>query len=134
MDRETALRLAREAGLGYHLPVTADLPGTWVGTNIDVLERFAALVLDEHVDNGPWTARHSHEGTYVDSDDFTHDVCLKILGDFGDDALKLSYAKGIARQLNGQTMQVPDGFSLVLADIFKIMLATARKESSNVKG
>jgi hypothetical protein len=48
------------------------------------------------MDKGPW-----HAGvTAVYSDDFTHDVHLRIHGDFADDNQREEYAKGLALMLN----------------------------------
>jgi len=48
------------------------------------------------MDKGPW-----HAGVVaVYSDDFTHDVHLRIHGDFADDKQREEYAKGLALMLN----------------------------------
>jgi hypothetical protein len=53
-------------------------------------------------DRGPWTAGQTEERrVYLDSDDFEHDVRLYIDGDFASTEDRLKYAKGLAKQLNG---------------------------------
>lgn len=42
INRDTLVRLAAAAGLGQHLPPEPGLPGTWYGTDLDALERFAS--------------------------------------------------------------------------------------------
>lgn len=57
----------------------------------------------EHLDKGPWsvvTTPLPEEGTYLESDDFTHDVRLKISGDFGNIADRERYAFALAEALN----------------------------------
>ncbi len=47
---------------------------------------------------GTWGA--DINGKFIESDDFTHDVRLKIDGDFESDEQRIAYAKEIARRLN----------------------------------
>lgn len=47
-------------------------------------------------ESGKWFA----EGDNICSSDFTHDVCLKVSGDFESDEQKEEYAREIARRLN----------------------------------
>jgi len=59
-----------------------------------------ALVGQERVpDQGPWVA--SADGKTIDSDDFDHDVLLKVGGDFYGDADRHAYAVALANALNG---------------------------------
>lgn len=51
----------------------------------------------EH-DKGPWTV--SDNGKILYSEDFTHDVVLKIHGDFYGDEQRKRYADNIAAKLN----------------------------------
>jgi hypothetical protein len=52
------------------------------------------------MDKGPWKVIHdTHDAPLVGSDDFTHDVWLRISGDFGD-AEKLQYAEWLCEVLN----------------------------------
>lgn len=51
-------------------------------------------------ERGPWTARQDDSQTFVESDDFMHDVRLIVDGDFASPAQKLAYAEEIARRLN----------------------------------
>src|SRR5690606_26291980 len=44
--------------------------------------------------------------TFIESDDFTHDVRLYVDGDFADQDEKLAYALGIADQLNAASQPV----------------------------
>lgn len=70
----------------------------------------AARELEQPEDNGPWTAGVTDEAfprTYVESNDFTHDVRLYVSGDFGDEGEKLLYAQGIARMLNQSRLPRP---------------------------
>ena len=50
------------------------------------------------IERGPWRA--SKDGRCIESDDFTHDVTLRVTGDFEDDTQRAAYAKEIARRLN----------------------------------
>ena len=49
-------------------------------------------------DKGPWTT--NLDGKYIQSDDFTHDVILRIGGDFESDEQRRAYAQGLADILN----------------------------------
>lgn len=51
-------------------------------------------------ERGPWTARQDGVKTFIESDDFTHDVRLYVDGDFASQEQKLAYATEIARRLN----------------------------------
>lgn len=52
-------------------------------------------------DKGPWTVETgTDDSIYLQSDDFTHDVSLKISGDFGDRTRKEAYAKFLAQVLS----------------------------------
>ena len=52
-------------------------------------------------EKGPWKVEKTEEGKYyLASDDFTHDVILKIYGDFYDAKQQRKYAEEIARRLN----------------------------------
>ena len=42
--RKEVVRMAKDAGLGQHIPADRGLPGIWVGCDLSALERFAALV------------------------------------------------------------------------------------------
>lgn len=50
------------------------------------------------IDLGVWTV--SDDGTRINSDNFDHDVQLKVSGDFGSDELRIAYSKSIARRLS----------------------------------
>lgn len=56
-------------------------------------------------DQGPWTAHKSGPDVYLYSDDFRHDVSLKVSGDFWDVNKKLAYAQLLADQLNDSIMR-----------------------------
>jgi hypothetical protein len=59
-----------------------------------------ALVGQERVpDQGPWEVLP--DGTSIMSDDFDHDVMLKVGGDFYGDADRRAYAVALANVLNG---------------------------------
>ena len=49
-------------------------------------------------DKGPWTT--NLDGKYIQSDDFTHDVTLRIHGDFVSDEQRRAYSQGLADLLN----------------------------------
>lgn len=57
-------------------------------------------------DRGPWTAGRDNAAekfvcrTFVESDDFHHDVRLYINGDFSDDEQRFAYAQWLADRLN----------------------------------
>ena len=53
------------------------------------------------MDKGPWRYALSGDGEYyICSDDFKHDVCLYIRGDFADGVEKINYAKWLTDVLN----------------------------------
>ncbi|GBG14350.1 uncharacterized protein NMK_1949 [Novimethylophilus kurashikiensis] len=58
----------------------------------------AALGRPFIVERGPWSVDAS--GSHLESNDFTHDVRLRIIGDFSDEAQRRVYAEEIARRLN----------------------------------
>ena len=43
MIRDEIMAMAAEAGLGYLLPATGNLPAEWYGSDIKALEKFSAL-------------------------------------------------------------------------------------------
>lgn len=48
-------------------------------------------------DAGPWTARQDAQGQVsIESDDFNHDVVLRVTGDFANGADRLAYGRYIA--------------------------------------
>lgn len=49
-------------------------------------------------DKGPWTV--SVDGRSIESDDFTHDVILRVTGDFYCDEQRKAYADNLAAKLN----------------------------------
>jgi hypothetical protein len=51
-------------------------------------------------ENGRWSIYEHENEVYVCSDDFTHDVLLRIQGDFRNREEKLTYARGIVKRLN----------------------------------
>lgn len=51
--RVTLVRMAAEAGLGQYLPAEPGLPGTWWGTDLERLQRFAELVLADFMARTP---------------------------------------------------------------------------------
>lgn len=54
-------------------------------------------------ERGPWRARvtgEEHPRTFIESDDFTHDVRLYVDGDFADKEQRMAYAQEISRRLN----------------------------------
>ena len=55
-------------------------------------------------EKGPWKVvqytERKKQKLYIQSDDFTHDVALKIDGDFGTYEEKLEYAEELARRLS----------------------------------
>jgi hypothetical protein len=58
------------------------------------------------VDTGPWQV--SADGRHISSDNFDHDVMLKVGGDFYDDASRLAYSLKLAERLNGSA-RLPQG-------------------------
>jgi hypothetical protein len=60
------------------------------------------------MDKGPWKvipATGMRGGVCVASDDFTHDVLLRINGDFESDTQRLAYADWLAAKLNSTADQ-----------------------------
>lgn len=51
-------------------------------------------------EKGPWTAAFGNDKTFIESDDFTHDVRLYVNGDFESHEQLLEYTEEIARRLN----------------------------------
>lgn len=63
------------------------------------------------VERGPWRAGETGETpsrAFVESDDFTHDACLYVNGDFADHEQRFAYAQEIARRLNAMNPTKPD--------------------------
>lgn len=61
------------------------------------------------MDNGPWTLCYDRAGELsgVESDDFEHDVALRVTGDFeGPEQLK-AYCEWLANKLNAVQPSVP---------------------------
>jgi hypothetical protein len=54
---------------------------------------------------GPWSV--CKKGTYLQSDDFFHDVILKIDGNFKSDEQKMEYANEMVRRLNSYFKPLP---------------------------
>lgn len=55
--------------------------------------------VQQQMDKGPWTI--DDDARCLRSDDFTHDVVLKISGDFSDDGERRRYAEELCSKLNG---------------------------------
>jgi hypothetical protein len=53
----------------------------------------------QQMDKGPWTV--GDDARSLRSDDFTHDVVLKLSGDFSDDGQRRRYAEELCSKLNG---------------------------------
>lgn len=65
---------------------------------------FDPMADDELHDAGPWTV--SETGCSIQSDDFTHDVILRVTGDFYDDVQRKAYSDNLAAKLNAGLVQV----------------------------
>lgn len=52
------------------------------------------------MDKGPWKIFLNQDDIIIESDDFTHDVQMKITGDFATPTQHLKYAEWIADILN----------------------------------
>lgn len=59
---------------------------------------FDQMATDELHDSGHWTV--SADGREIASDDFTHDVVLRVTGDFYSDEQRKAYAENLAAKLN----------------------------------
>lgn len=59
----------------------------------------------DRVEKGPWAVRHDGKDVYLDSNDFTHDVCLIVRGDLGDRSgdYRRAYAEALCKVLNAAT-------------------------------
>ena len=53
---------------------------------------------EELHDDGPWTV--SEDGREIDSFNFTHDVILRVSGDFYSDEQRKVYSENLAKKLN----------------------------------
>lgn len=116
---------------------------------------FNPMALKELHDAGPWMV--SPDGGGIQSDDFTHDVILRVTGDFYNDAQRKAYSDNLAAKLNATpSMQselapssIPAGWQLVpieptdemvqaglkimnwdanVSDIYEAMLSAAHSE------
>lgn len=58
------------------------------------------------MDKGPWVAGGNTVDAYVESVDFTHDVRLRVDGDFRDYAQRREYAEWLAETLNAATRSI----------------------------
>lgn len=56
-------------------------------------------------DTGPWEV--SEDGHIIASDDFDHDVHLKVSGDFYGDEARAAYSRALAARLNGLPKEPP---------------------------
>jgi hypothetical protein len=63
-----------------------------------VVELEKALGRPFVVERGPWVVQN--DGYSIASEDFTHDVILKVSGDFYDDAQRFAYSSELCRRLN----------------------------------
>lgn len=63
------------------------------------------------MDKGPWSLYHDQKGILVGviSEDFEHDVVLRVSGDFTDHAERLSYCEWLARKLNTPDAATTEG-------------------------
>jgi len=61
-------------------------------------EDFDPMLPKELHDKGPWVV--SEDGQAIESDDFTHDVILRVTGDFYNDEQRKAYAENLAMKLN----------------------------------
>jgi hypothetical protein len=57
-------------------------------------------------DCGPWLVHYwpkdeDYGGVFIASEDFTHDVCMEIRGDFANHEDRMAYAQELCDVLNG---------------------------------
>jgi hypothetical protein len=58
-------------------------------------------------DQGPWSV-YEHNGQFsIESQDFRHDVLLRVTGDFFDDTVRREYAQHIVEILNAAPQTLP---------------------------
>ncbi|GAB3099902.1 hypothetical protein [Pseudomaricurvus hydrocarbonicus] len=107
---------APDCGIEFTPPETGSPEHFWpVGTNLftadqaremiehmlsdsdNVVEDMLSPEYGEH-DKGPWSV--TPDGMIIESADFTHDVQLKVTGDFADSAQRKCYSANIAKLLN----------------------------------
>lgn len=86
--------VAREFGLSALHPAVVEIQTLRARVAVLEAERGRPVVIER----GPWSA--SDDGRTISSDDFTHDVVLRVSGDFGDDATRKAYSDELARRLN----------------------------------
>jgi hypothetical protein len=60
-------------------------------------------------DKGPWSVVLTESGWGVSSDDFTHDVLLRVSGDFADKDERRRYCEWLAEKLNSPGLAGGEG-------------------------
>ena len=68
---------------------------------------FEPMAYEELHDKGPWTV--SADGREIESDDFAHDVILRVTGDFYSDEQRKAYAENLAAKLNAHNAELTGG-------------------------
>lgn len=68
-------------------------------------------------DTGPWNV--SEDGRTISSDDFTHDVVLRVDGDFYCDEDRRAYSVRLAQRLNGIQKEPPAGLLASMATRYR---------------
>lgn len=61
-------------------------------------DNYNPMTYEELHDKGPWEV--SKDGSAIQSDDFTHDVILRVTGDFYSDEQRKAYSDILAMKLN----------------------------------
>lgn len=82
------------------------------------MEEYNPMSYDELHDKGAWTV--NKDGRAIESEDFTHDVILRVTGDFFSDEQRKAYAEILAAKLNvrfGSWISVKDRLPLEGEDI-----------------
>lgn len=89
-------------------------------SKITIMFLFAEEAEDEIEEKGPWKVEMGPKGPFIMSDDFTHDVILRIDGDFRNPDEKLKYVNEITRRLNFWNEQHPLTGHMIPESIEKI--------------
>jgi hypothetical protein len=93
-DKQGLGPVANRLGLSILHPAVIEI----VSLTVRITELEKELGRPFVIERGPWGP--SDDGKAIYSDDFTHDVMLKVHGDFANDDQRKTYSGELARRLN----------------------------------